>query len=69
MANPYCEACKHEHGPLYICESYSEERKAEIRMAEATFLANLQDPAWIRSEVEKGTPPEVIAILRAMAGI
>jgi hypothetical protein len=69
VGNPYCESCKQEHGPLYICKSYSEERKAELRKLEAQWIANLQDPEWIKGELRKGTPPEVTAIFRGLWGI
>lgn len=64
-----CESCKHAHGPLYICESYSEEKKAEIRKQEAQMVVNLQDPEWCRKQMANGVPAHAIGIFRAFMGI
>jgi hypothetical protein len=64
----WCESCQFEHGPHYECPSYPEEIKAEIRAQSEQFRTNLADPAWIQKELENGTPPEVIAIMRAFGG-
>ena len=67
--NRYCESCKHDHGPLYVCPSYDADTKAEIAAQSERWIANLQDPAWIKSQLDKGVEPGAIAIFQAMAGL
>jgi hypothetical protein len=42
--NRYCSNCKHEHGPLYICESYTEELKQELEEKRKKWIEYLNDP-------------------------
>lgn len=67
--NEHCESCGCEHGPLYICPSYSPERKAEIQAKVERYRANLQDPAWIQRQYDNGVTPEAIAVFKALAGV
>jgi hypothetical protein len=67
--NDYCESCGHEHGPLYICPSYSAERKALIQEKAARHRANLQDPEWIQRQLDKGVTREAIAVFQAFARV
>lgn len=64
----WCEACQKEHGPLFICDSYSEERKAKIRKSDEAYRKCLRDPKWIQKQMDNGVPPEAIEIFKALAG-
>lgn len=69
--NPYCAACKHEHGPLYICPSYDDERKAELRLRAARLrwygIQNFYDREWMRDFIGRlRSRPESVRI-RAVA--
>ena len=63
----YCDACGHEHGDLYICDSYAPELKAQISADSDRFIRNLNDPEWIARQIANGVPPEVIAIMQGLA--
>lgn len=65
----YCESCGYEHGPLYICESYSDERKAELRAHRERYCANLQNLEWIKEQLANGQSREAIAAFQALAGV
>ncbi len=67
--NEYCVTCKQEHGPLYICEHYSEEKKKQIKEASDLFRNYLQDPKWIKEQKKHGTSDAAIATFRIFAGI
>ena len=66
--NEYCEACGHDHGPLYVCEHYSEEKKAEKRAASERFQANLRDPRWVREQTKRGVPLMAVQIMGMFVG-
>lgn len=69
-SNRYCHVCGYDHGPLYICEHYSDELKAEIARADAEWCAKLMDPVWCQEQIDKGLlPPEGITIFRWFAGL
>jgi len=42
IANEYCEYHGYEHGPLYICEYYSDERKKVLRDKQIEFKKLIQ---------------------------
>ena len=67
--NRYCQACLHEHGPLYNCPHYPPEVRAEIAAADARFRANLADPVWVQRQLDNGVPPVAIVFFRALAGL
>jgi hypothetical protein len=69
MPNPFCKPCGHKHGPLYICEHYSPERKAETATAAEKWRLQLMDPEWVKGELKRGIPPEAISIMRWFAGL
>jgi hypothetical protein len=66
--NPRCDACGHAHGPLFVCESYSAERKAELRAKAEQLRASFSDPAWLEEHKARGVPDEVLAVMRAFLG-
>lgn len=35
--NPFCAACNHEHGTLYLCPHYSVEQMAAVHRGRAKF--------------------------------
>lgn len=57
------------HGPLYICEYYTDEIKAEIEKSQGQFRKNLTDPIWIEKQIAGGVRPFEIAVMRWMAGL
>jgi len=63
VSNEYCEACKQEHGPLYICPSYDDKRKARIKEAQEKFRYYL-----VSGECEKEHGPVVASIYKLFAG-
>lgn len=65
----WCVSCSRYHGILYECPAYPEEIKMDIRYTLERSRRNLSDPEWIAREIEKGTPPEVIMIMRCFAGL
>jgi len=65
----FCAACGHDHGMPYIWESYPRERKAEIRRRSGTAVENLQDPAWVQAQLDKGVTMEAINVFRALVGV
>ena len=68
-AGRWCEVHKHEHGPLYPCDTYDEATLLEIHESNARWVAKLQDPEWVRAQIENGVPPIAIACYRAFAGL
>jgi len=65
----WCAVCNAEHGILYPCEYYSEATLAEIKKHTDIFVGQLCDSEWRASQIVKGTPPEVIDIMRFFAGL
>ena len=65
----WCEVCKQEHGALYICPSYSEERKKKIRKSSDKLQENLRDPKWIQKQIDNGVPMEAIEIFKIFSGV
>ena len=65
----YCEPCGLVHGPLYVCEHYSDAKKAEMKAASDRWIANLMDPEWVEAEMAKGVPSIAITMARIFAGI
>jgi hypothetical protein len=65
----WCDGCEQYHGPLYPCESYSPELKAEIAAASERYRRDLMDPEWCKTQVARGMPAEIIAVFRALVGI
>ncbi len=51
-----CDTCGYTHGPLYICEHYSPERKAELQAATDAYVKQLRDPEWRKKELERAGP-------------
>ena len=66
MSNPFCETCNHEHGPLYICEHYSDERKLKLAGDAAKLRSDLQDPEWCKAN---GLYGSALAIMKAFMGV
>jgi hypothetical protein len=64
--NRWCEHHEYEHGPLYVCEFYSDELKRELGEQAERFRANLADPEWCAAQ---DCPPEVIAIMKVFMGV
>jgi hypothetical protein len=69
MKNNWCETCGYEHGPLYICQHYSEERKKEIADKADKLRADMMNPEWVRKQLDNGVPLEAIAIMAAFMGL
>ncbi len=66
MSENWCEGCKQEHGPLYICPSFSEEKKA-LKQAQGDKLRqNLKDPKWVEAQ---NLEEHELAIFKLFAGI
>jgi hypothetical protein len=63
----YCESCQHEHGPLYICASYSDDLKTSIEAEQEQYVAMLNDPKWIEQMNKKD--PLAVHIFRAFTGL
>jgi hypothetical protein len=61
--------CNFEHGPLYICPTYSEETKRHIAGLKASWVSSLSDPTWAKKQLDKGIDPMVIGIFRAFSDI
>ena len=68
MDNRFCESCKRDHGPLYVCDSYSVDLRKQIESKSRKWKENLSDPEWVQSKIDEGFPPEVIAINKMFAG-
>lgn len=66
MSNPYCDVCKHEHGPLYICPHYSEEKKRELEILGEKFRAYLTTDKALE---DLGGDEVALSIFKAMAGV
>ena len=62
----WCNECQIFHGILYECEKFPDEIRAKIRVGNAKFSNNLNDPTWIKRQIDNGVEPEVIAIFRAL---
>ena len=69
MSNPYCEACGHDHGPLYVCPRYSPERKAAIEASAERTREAMCSPGWVEGQLAKGIPWEAIVIMAAFMGL
>ena len=69
----YCEVCEyHYHGELYACEHYPEQVLAEIRLAEAKWLRELEDGTVYRKAMESMTEHEAAVftmVHRVFAGL
>jgi len=65
----WCAGCGQGHGVGYECSNYPPVVLDEIREANARMRRNLQDPKWAQRQLEKGVPPEAIAIFRLFAGL
>lgn len=65
----FCDSCKHDHGPLYVCPSYPQELKDKILAEEAQARANLQDPEWVKKQIAAGTSMEAVLIMRMFFGL
>lgn len=61
-----CEYHRYEHGPLHICEHYSEEKKEIIKKKSEEWKKNLMDE---NSELSKSMPPIVRDIQMLFCGI
>lgn len=69
---PICKWCEfhgQEHGPLYLCDSYGPELRAEIEAESSKWEVRLRDTSWCRQQVEAGLSPHAITIYRIFAGI
>lgn len=62
---PWCEACQRYHGPLYVCPSYTEERKTGVRESAERWRRNVADG----SAFPPDTPEAVKVIFRVFAGV
>ena len=62
--NRWCEGCGQDHGPLYICQHYPDDLKAEIQAKSDAWEAKLR-----AGDVLRQHGPVVDAIFRAFAGI
>ena len=69
MKSIYCETCKHEHGPLYICEHYPQILKDKLSEAGEAFRKSLHDPEWIKEQQARGIPAAVITAFQFFAGV
>ncbi len=65
----WCEPCDHYHGPLYVCEAYPPELRAEVQAASDQHIANLRDPKWVAEQRAAGVSQVVIDFLRIFAGV
>ena len=65
----WCEACQKEHGELYICPHYSEEKKKELREQADRIRADMCRPGYVQEQLDKGMPIEVIAIMAWFMGL
>ena len=64
MTARHCVSCGHDHGPLYICESYSPELKAELRRKGEEWDAKIVDPEWLEAQRENSVGNEILACQR-----
>ena len=64
----WCEGCQQHHGPIYICDTYTEDYKAMLRVEHAQWQRLSADPVWQEEQRQRGIPDEVIAINQALAG-
>ncbi len=62
----WCEAHNVYHGPLYMCDAYTDELKREIAAKQQTWKRNLEDPEWVRVQIKNGTPREVLVLCGAI---
>lgn len=65
----WCTPCGHYHGPLYVCDAYPPELRAEVRGASDQQVANLRDPKWIAEQRAAGVPQMAIDFMRMFAGV
>lgn len=65
----WCEACDCWHGPLYVCETYPPDLRAEVQAQSDRYIANLQDPKWVAEQLANGATRAEITILRWFAGV
>lgn len=56
----WCAVCNKYHGDLYPCKHYDESTLAEIKAEKERFAQDLCDPTWVKEQLGKGIPPEVI---------
>jgi hypothetical protein len=62
--------CGYKHGPLYICDDYSDELKKQIQEEKIRFIEHLSNDDWCKRQVLfNNIPPYAINIYRALAGI
>lgn len=64
-----CDPCGQDHGPLYVCPNYSPERQAEIQRASDEHVRSLQDPAWVRAQLERGATMMELQIFGWFSGV
>jgi hypothetical protein len=57
------------HGWLYPCPQYPENVLQEIEEKSEQLRRNLNDPDWIREQIENDIPAEAVIILRVFAGL
>lgn len=69
MENNWCEYHNQEHGPLYVCPSYSPERQQELESKKKEWRVALSSPEWIQTQLDNGIPIEAIYMHQAMAGV
>ena len=65
----WCSMCNQYHGILYNCEHYPKEIRAEIERDCNVHVKNIQDPKWIKRQIQNGIPAEAIVFARIFAGI
>jgi hypothetical protein len=64
-----CDVHKGGHGALYRCEHYDKETLAEIDMLTDQHVNDLNNPEWVKKQLDNGVPPIGIEIWRALAGL
>lgn len=65
----FCKKHNQYHGPLYVCASYSDELKTDIKKQSQKWVNQLNDPEWIKQQLDNGVPPIAIDIQRIFAGL
>ena len=49
----WCEVHDQYHGVFYECESYPQEVLNSIRTSSNAFAENLNNPEWVKQQIEK----------------
>jgi len=62
----WCEKCNLFHGPIHICEHYSLDLKEKLKKEQEEMIINLQDPEWIKKQIDGGVSLQDTNVCRIM---